>query len=249
MEQAICYSQNSADMKEIGMKLLNQLNPKEGDVLLDLGCGTGFLARDAAERVGETGRVIAVDPDKSRIEVAKNAPDSNSSSNLQFIVASDKDFPADDTQYDYVFSSFVIHWIKDKESAFKRIYNSLKPGGKFGFTSQDDPKMPDILIEMLQLCGPQVFQETAQTIHWKSADYYKELAESIGFEVTLIDVAERTISFPDIEAFINFFYGVFHGRFDRTLPGIDSTREKYKGQSLTITVPKLTAIMTKPVNF
>ncbi|XP_011410227.1 PREDICTED: uncharacterized protein LOC105316762 [Amphimedon queenslandica] len=248
MEAAICYSQTSTVQQEDGMKLLNQMNPKEGDVLLDLGCGTGFHARDVAERVGETGRVVAVDPDRSRIEVAKNALDSNPPTNLQFIVASDKDFPADDIKYDYVLSSCVVHWIKDKESAFKRIYNSLKPGGKFGFTSQDDPKYPDILIEMLQLCGPQVFQETAQSIHWKSASYYKELAESIGFEVTLMDVAERTISFPDIEAFINFFYGVFHGKFDRTLPAIDGIREKYKGQSLMVTVPRLSAILTKPLN-
>ncbi|XP_011410228.1 PREDICTED: uncharacterized protein LOC105316763 [Amphimedon queenslandica] len=248
MESAICYSQTSAVQQEDGIKLLNQMNLKEGDVLLDLGCGTGFHARDAAGRVGETGRVVAVDPDKSRIEVAKNALDSNSPTNLQFIVASDKDFPADDAQYDYVLSSFVIHWIKDKESAFKRIYSSLKPGGKFGFTSQDDPKMHDVLIEMLQLCGPQVFQETAQSMHWKSANYYKELAESIGFEVTLMDVAEKTFSFPDIEAFINFFYGVFHGKFDRTLPAIDGIREKYKGQSLMVTIPRLTGIFTKPVN-
>ena len=249
MEAAICYSQTSVVQQDDGMKMLDQLHPVKGDILLDLGCGTGFLAREAAKRVGPTGRVIAVDPDKSRIEVANNkkASHSDALTNLEFTVASDKDFPAGDMQYDIVFSSFVVHWIKDKESAFKRIYKALKPGGKFGFTSQDGPTMHEVLLEILHLCGPQAVQDTVDMFYWESASYYKELAESIGFEVTLMEVKERPLSFPDIETFIDFFYGVFHGKFDRTLPVLDSIREKYKGQSFLIIIPRLNAIITKPV--
>ena len=43
----------------------------EGSIVLDLGCGTGYLSSVLAERVGPSGHVIAVDPDRERIRVAK----------------------------------------------------------------------------------------------------------------------------------------------------------------------------------
>ena len=47
--------------------------PKAGDVILDLGCGTGELSAYLAELVGPRGKVIGVDPDKERIRVAKES--------------------------------------------------------------------------------------------------------------------------------------------------------------------------------
>ena len=42
----------------------------------------------------------------------------------------------------------------------------------------------------------------------------------------------------------------FHGKFDHTLPVLDSIREKYKGQFLVIIIiPRLNAIITKPVEY
>ena len=46
--------------------------PKAGDVILDLGCGTGELSAYLAELVGPRGKVIGVDPDKER--VCQNSP-------------------------------------------------------------------------------------------------------------------------------------------------------------------------------
>ena len=47
--------------------------PKAGDVILDLGCGTGELSAYLAELVGPRGKVIGVDPDKEQIRVAKES--------------------------------------------------------------------------------------------------------------------------------------------------------------------------------
>ena len=47
--------------------------PQVGDVILDLGCGTGELSAYLAELVGAEGKVIAVDPDKERIQLARQS--------------------------------------------------------------------------------------------------------------------------------------------------------------------------------
>lgn len=245
MESAVCYSKTSTLQKEDGMKLLNKLCPGEDDHVLDLGCGIGFLAKEVAERVGTKGYVVAIDPDNSRIELAQKTRATYN--NIQFMVGDDQNYPVDD-QYDIIFSTSVVHWIINKEAAFKKVYESLKPGGQFGFTSQDNPQMHEVLMEALHLCGPKTVKDTVGLFHWESASYYEQLAASLGFEVTIMEVKNRQLAFPDIESFVDFFYGVFHGKFDRTVPAIDGFKKKYEGHTFIVNVPRLTAILTKQSN-
>ena len=65
--------------------------PKAGDVILDLGCGTGELSAHLAELVGPEGMVIGVDPDKERIQLAKEAH--SQIENLSFVEGSAINFP------------------------------------------------------------------------------------------------------------------------------------------------------------
>ena len=238
---AILYSQTSAIQKRDGLKMLERLSIKRNECIPDLGCGTGQVALLLSEKVGEEGKIVAVDPDQERIKIAQ---EKHNASNIEFLVASDKDFPTG--QYDNILCFFVLHWIKDKAATFKRVYDNLNPGGQFAFTTQDNPQMHEVLMEMLHSFGPQMVSETMGLLHWESVEGYRRLAESTGFEVTLIETHDSVLSFPDIEAFIEFFYGVFHGKFDRDSPLLDEMKKKYKGKPFYSTLPRLNAIMTKP---
>ena len=135
--------------------------------------------------MGPQGKVVAVDPDPARIKVAVETYGGNS--NLEFVVAHGADFPVD--QYDIVTCSSVIHWIKDKVAVFKRVFDSLKPGGRFAFTTGNNYTFPSVLTdEILQPLGPQVYQSTVGSAHWQSTAYYEELAKTTGFEATCMDV-------------------------------------------------------------
>ena len=225
------------------MKLLELLSLEKNSQILDLGCGTGYLASVLAEKVGPEGQVTAVDPDTERIKVAR---ESYSCNNLRFLVASDKDFPKG--KYDIVFSSDVIHWIKDKDTTFKRVYENLKPGGHFGFTIIDKHPIPEVLSQILHPFGPHTVQATWGSFHPCSAGDYENLATSAGFEVTHMDIRKRSFTFPNIDFFIDFFYGVFHGKFDRSSAVLDEVKKRYEGQSLGLDVPRLTAVLTKPLS-
>ena len=52
--------------------MIKKLQLSEGMSVLDLGCGTRNLTKILSERVGPEGRIIAVDPDKERLEIAKS---------------------------------------------------------------------------------------------------------------------------------------------------------------------------------
>ena len=51
--------------------MLDAVHPVEGDRLLDVGAGTGVVARAALRRVGATGSVVAVDPNEGMLAMAE----------------------------------------------------------------------------------------------------------------------------------------------------------------------------------
>ena len=115
------YSRQGRD----GLELIEKLPLTKGMSVLDLGCGTGFLASVLANRVGEHGKVIAIDPNKERIRFAKKKY--GQQQNIEFLVKSSEDFPT--LLYDVIFSNHVLHSIKDKSSTFKMLFENLKNGG------------------------------------------------------------------------------------------------------------------------
>ena len=241
MEAAVYH--NISDMQhEDALKLLEILSPQPNGSILDLGCGTGRLSKVLSERVGNGGKVVGVDLDEDRIKIAiAEAKDCN---NLQLMVGSDQTFPED--QYDMVVATDVIHWIKDKEATFKRVYDNLKPGGKFGFTTFHGNATPDLMIEIAQLCGPAAYDVVMNSILYETGEYFSDLAGATGFNVSLLDIRDRKKTFSSLNAFIDFFYAIFSGNFDRTSPALDDIKKRYKGQSVQIEVKRLTMVLTKP---
>ena len=63
------YRDISDRQNQCGLKLLGEISLTPGGVVLDMGCGSGYLASVLAEHVGPAGRVIAVDPDAGRVKV------------------------------------------------------------------------------------------------------------------------------------------------------------------------------------
>ena len=71
--------------------------------------------------------MYGVDSNAGRIKVAQR--NYASMENLQFFIGSSENLPAG--TYDVVFSNHVMHWIKDKETAFRNVFDNLKLNGKF----------------------------------------------------------------------------------------------------------------------
>ncbi|CAH3106974.1 unnamed protein product [Porites lobata] len=125
------YQQSSLSEQKVDGEVFIQTDvcPKIGDVILDLGCGTGELSAYLAELVGPEGKVIGVDPDKERIQLAKETH--NQIENLSFVKRSAINFPGIGAEvYDIVFSNCALHWMGNKQQVFNNMFQSLKVGGK-----------------------------------------------------------------------------------------------------------------------
>ena len=92
VELAQLYSEVSSLQIKHGEELIEKLSLEKNMKILDLGCGTGYLSAVLADYVGPEGSVVAIDPNKGRLEIAKKR---YSRPNLMFLEANDVTLPED----------------------------------------------------------------------------------------------------------------------------------------------------------
>ena len=102
----------------------------EGETVLDLGSGAGFDCFLAANKVGETGRVIGVDMTPEMVEKARENARKDDYRNVEFRLGEIENIPVADNTVDIVISNCVINLAPDKGKVFKEAYRVLRPGGR-----------------------------------------------------------------------------------------------------------------------
>ena len=216
-QSANLYHKNSSSQAQEGHNLLKKVKVPSGSLVLDLGCGTGYLSTVLSEMVGPEGRVVAVDPDAERIKIAK---ENNSRPNIEYLEGDDQSFPGNG--YALVFSNQVIHWIKDKEALFARLYDKLAAGGQFAFVTLDGiPEFPPIMNKALcELVSPDFVDHfIKKKTSIRNTKDYQEMAESAGFEITSATVETSNDQWISVDEFLEFWAGVCQG--DIVIDSID----------------------------
>ncbi len=115
---------------------------KEGDIVLDLGCGTGLDLLLAAEKVGPKGKVIGVDMNEDMLKKAKENIDVSEYRNIELRKGMIESLPIESGSIDWVISNCVINLSSDKEQAFKEIARVLKPNGQIHISDIVSENMP-----------------------------------------------------------------------------------------------------------
>jgi ubiquinone/menaquinone biosynthesis C-methylase UbiE len=102
-----------------------------GEQVLDVGCGTGTLAMEAARRVGRAGRVAGVDPGTQQIARAR-AKAARRNAPIEFQMGVIEQLPFPDQTFDVVFSTLMMHHLPTplKRQGLAEIARVLKPGGR-----------------------------------------------------------------------------------------------------------------------
>lgn len=119
---ASLYDQKHAFVFGHGKNLVELLEPHPGEVILDLGCGTGHLTHDIAQTGAQ---VTGIDSSANMVQMARTSyPD------LEFHVADARTFTFPH-QFDAIFSNATLHWIPEAEQVVTQIAQALKPGGRF----------------------------------------------------------------------------------------------------------------------
>jgi 2-isopropylmalate synthase len=189
------YNKHADFVSNLASPVIDLLEPKKDEHILDLGCGDGTLAVEM-EKLGAN--VIAVDLSKSMVEKTKEK-------GIKAFVMSATELTFEN-EFDAIFSNAVLHWVKDANEAIKKISKSLKSNGRFiaEFGGCGNIKY---LTEAMQ----EVFDNHKEFGSFNNPWYfpkdteYKQLLENNGFNVEYIELIPRSTKIDDISNWLDIF--------------------------------------------
>lgn len=204
------YDDKHSFVWKMATGLLDLLDAKAGERVLDLGCGTGRMAADIAAKGAS---VVGVDRSADMIQQArKNHP------GLRFEVM-DALAISFDEPFDAVLSNATLHWIKEAETVAAGITKALRPGGRFVAEFGGKGNVKELLAAVerawrkLGIAG-----EVPNPWYYPSVAEYSAVLEKHGLEVTYASLFERPTPLEDGELGLRNWLKMFGSAFVEKLP-------------------------------
>jgi ubiquinone/menaquinone biosynthesis C-methylase UbiE len=154
--------------------LVRETRIKPACTFLDLGCGTGWAVRYAADLLAGNGRFVGIDLSQGMIEKAKS--DSTGLINVEFHQANADDLPFDEGIFDTVICSNSFHHYLRPIEALKEVRRVLKPGGKIQIL---DITADDALIRWID---KRVKRREKEHVKFYSSAEYAQLFNQAGLK-------------------------------------------------------------------
>jgi trans-aconitate 2-methyltransferase len=122
------YDRIGTPMRAWAQKVIDDLQLRGDETVLDAGCGSGSVTFDLLVELPR-GKIYAIDASSEMVASLSRQLDERSVTNVVPSVASLTDFTLPE-QVDCVFSNAVFHWIPDDDALFGCLYRATKPGGR-----------------------------------------------------------------------------------------------------------------------
>ena len=180
------YSKNAGFVAELGLPVLDLLNPQPDERILDLGCGDGVLT----EKIAAIGaRVIGIDssPDQVAAARAKGLDARHASGeSITFV-----------EEFDAVFSNAALHWILNPDAVIAGVWRALEPAGRFVGEFGGEGNVETVIIGVKEaLKNRGVDPEPLIPWYFPSTEDYRRRLQTVGCMVEGIELIDRPTPLP-----------------------------------------------------
>jgi trans-aconitate methyltransferase len=183
---ASLYAGNGRFVALLAESLVEALQPRAGERILDLGCGDGFLTR----RIAESGAtMVGVDSSPQMIAAAKER-------GVDARLASGEALPFN-REFEAVFSNAALHWMSDHDAVLQSVYRALKPGGRFLAECGGHGNIAAIRVALLAVLSARgMASELIENNRFFGPAEYRTRLENHGFVVEEITLTPRLTPLP-----------------------------------------------------
>jgi ubiquinone/menaquinone biosynthesis C-methylase UbiE len=177
----------------LAIDLVDAASLTPGESVLDLACGTGAVARVAAERLG-TATVEAADVNPAMIDVARSI---EANPPISWHHASAEALPFADVAYDAVLCQMGLQFFSDKLLALREARRVLRARGRFLATVPSPiPSLFMILAEQLEHHGQPSAAEFVRQVFSLGDTELEELLDRAGFADISVTTSEKALRLP-----------------------------------------------------
>lgn len=121
------YDRTNAGVIALGLEVLERLDLRGDETVLDAGAGTGAVTAELARRLPD-GRVIALDAAPAMVDFARRRFDGTE--NVEVMRADLADFDLGGRKVDVVFSTATFHWLPDHDRLWHNLRAVMNDGGR-----------------------------------------------------------------------------------------------------------------------
>ena len=182
-------------------ELFNRASIKEGDCILDIGCGGGQTSYKAKMLVGLSGYVMGADISETLLNFTRSK--FSKTNNLEFNLCDVQTFKFNPNNFDKVISRFGVMFFENPEEAFQNIYLSMKSGGKITFVCWSSFFKNEFFTEGCNIIENYTHEKLPKITRdpgpfaFSEKDYINRILTSSGFKKIIIDEVHTFICTKD----------------------------------------------------
>lgn len=182
-------------------RVLDAVHAAQGDDILDVACGTGVLAREAAVRVGSAGTVTGLDLNPAMLAVAARI-----TPGATWRRGDASTLPFEDERFDAVVSQFGLMFFPDRVAAVSEMIRVLRPGGRAAVAVWDaieaSPAYP-IEVELLdRIGGPAAADALRAPFVLGDTGELVRLFETAGVAEVAVNTINGEARFPSVRSMV-----------------------------------------------
>lgn len=182
-------------------RVVDAAHIQPGQRVLDVACGTGVLAREAASRVGSAGHVAGIDPSLGMVSVARQlAP------TIEWQEGIAESLPFPDQSFEAVVSQFGLMFFADRRQAIHEMLRVLVPGGRLAVAIWDSldhiPAYAAELPLLEQIAGWQAADALRAPFVLGNRKDLAKLFSEAGVASAQIATHQGTAQFPNIQTMV-----------------------------------------------
>jgi SAM-dependent methyltransferase len=195
------YAHNARFVADLGVPVLDLLDPRPLERVLDVGCGDGALTLKIA---AAGARVVGIDSSPELIAASRAA-----GLDARLMDAREIAFDAD---FDAVFSNAALHWAGEPDRVLPAIRRALRPGGRFVGEFGGHGNVAAIRTALAAVLAARGFP-VASPWYFPTAEEYAARLDAAGFATESIVLFARPTPLPTglrgwLETFANPFVAV-----------------------------------------